>query len=70
MRFRKLWPRLWLQAGIEGQCAASPNSANAGAGLGEFGIFNMNFFGFDRDKIGADLMGQIIAGTPGLGLLT
>lgn len=30
----------------------------------------MKFFRFDRDKIEADLVGQIIAATPGLGLLT
>ena len=69
MRFRKLWLRLWLQAGVGGQCTASPNAASHGAGLAEFGILNMNFFRFDRDKIGANLMGQILAGTPGLVLL-
>jgi hypothetical protein len=61
---------LWRQAGVGGQCAASPNVASHGAVLAEFGILNMKFFRFDRDKIRADLMGQIIAGTPGLVLFT
>src|SRR5262249_9603158 len=39
-----------------------------GLGLTMDGIQNMarEFFGFGREKIGADQMGEIIAGTPGV----
>jgi hypothetical protein len=43
-----------------------------GLGLGMSDIQNIarELFGFGRDKIGADQMGEIIAGTPGLNQFT
>jgi hypothetical protein len=37
-----------------------------GIGIGEIQNVARELFGFGRDKIGADQMGEIIAGTPGL----
>jgi hypothetical protein len=37
-----------------------------GLGMGEIQNVARELFGFGRDKIGADRMGEIIAGTPGL----
>jgi hypothetical protein len=37
-----------------------------GLGIGEIQSVARELFGFGRDKIGADHMGEIIAGTPGL----
>jgi hypothetical protein len=37
-----------------------------GLGMGEIQNIARELFRFGRDKIGADLMGEIIAGTPGL----
>jgi hypothetical protein len=37
-----------------------------GLGMGEIQNIARELFGFGRDKIGADQMGEIIAGTPGL----
>ena len=38
-----------------------------GLGMGEIQSIARELFRFGRDKIGADRMGEIIAGTPGLG---
>jgi hypothetical protein len=37
-----------------------------GLGMGEIQNIARELFGFGRDKIGADQMGEIISGTPGL----
>jgi hypothetical protein len=37
-----------------------------GLGMGEIQNVARELFSFGRDKIGADRMGEIIAGTPGL----
>jgi hypothetical protein len=41
-----------------------------GLGMGEIQSIARELFKFGRDKIGADQMGEIIAGTPGLSHLT
>jgi hypothetical protein len=38
-----------------------------GLGVGEIQNIARELFKFGRDKIGADQMGEIISGTPGLG---
>jgi hypothetical protein len=38
-----------------------------GLGIGEIQNIARELFKFGRDKIGADQMGEIISGTPGLG---
>ncbi len=37
-----------------------------GLGMSDIQSIARELFGFGRDKIGADRMGEIIAGTPGL----
>src|SRR5229473_975555 len=63
--------------GAEAAIAASSNSGGLtglmgsglmglGLGMGEIQNIARELFRFGRDKIGADQMGEIIAGTPGL----
>src|SRR6476646_6224145 len=58
--------------GAEAAIAASSNGGGfarlmgVGLGMGEIQSIARELFRFGRDKIGADQMGEIIAGTPGL----
>jgi hypothetical protein len=55
-------------AGLMGGGLMALGTRLMGLGLGMSDIQNIarELFGFGRDKIGADRMGEIIAGTPGL----
>jgi hypothetical protein len=50
-----------------GLMAAGTRLMDLGLGMGEIQSIGRELFRFGRDKIGADQMGEIIAGTPGLG---
>jgi hypothetical protein len=49
-----------------GLMAPDTTLAGPGVGMGEIQNVARELFRFGRDKIGADQMGEIIAGTPGL----
>lgn len=49
-----------------GLMAVGARLMGLGLGKGEIQSIARELFGFGRDKIGADRMGEIIAGTPGL----
>src|ERR1700737_3957522 len=49
-----------------GLMAVGPPRRGLGVGIGEIQNIARELFRFGRDKIGADRMGEIIAGTPGL----
>jgi hypothetical protein len=49
-----------------GLMAVGTTLMGLGLGMGEIQNIAREFFRFGRDKIGADQMGEIIAGTPGL----
>jgi hypothetical protein len=51
---------------IPGAEAAIAASGNDGLGMGDIQNVARELFTFGRDKVGADQMGEIIAGTPGL----
>src|ERR1700756_288123 len=50
-----------------GLMAVGTRLMGLGLGMGEIQSVARELFRFGRDKIGADRMGEIIAGTPGLG---
>ena len=52
-----------------GLMAAGTRLMSLGLGMGEIQNIARELFRFGRDKIGADQMGEIIAGTPGLSQL-
>jgi hypothetical protein len=49
-----------------GLMAVGTRLMGLGLGMGEIQSIARELFGFGRDQIGADQMGEIIAGTPGL----
>jgi hypothetical protein len=49
-----------------GLMAVGTRLMGLGLGMGEIQSIGRELFRFGRDKIGADQMGEIIAGTPGL----
>jgi hypothetical protein len=50
-----------------GLMAVGTKLMGLGLGMGEIQAIARELFRFGRDKIGADQMGEIVAGTPGLG---
>ena len=52
-----------------GSMALGTRLVGLGLGISEIQSIARQLFKFDHDKIGADQMGEIIAGTPGLGRL-
>src|SRR5215831_2536015 len=53
-----------------GLMAVGTRLMGLGLGMGEIQSIARELFKFGRDKIGADRMGEIIAGTPGLSQFT
>ena len=51
---------------LQGVMAAGAKLMGLGLGISDIQQIARELFRFGRDKIGADQMGEIIAGTPGL----
>ena len=57
------------RSGVGNTCLSGTMSSGLmvpGPGIDEFQNIARRFFRFDRDKIGAEHMSEIISGTPGL----